>query len=138
MHKSKSQVRKKRVLVIDDDEFLCRMMEQCLGADYEVECTERATVGIVRFEEAAKSEKPFDLVISDLSPSVHDPHLDGYDVYAALQDVQSDCKVLIMTGGAVGDKAQFGLNQLCRLGVPVLWKPFLVNELLDAVSRLFA
>lgn len=138
MHKSKSQVRKKRVLVIDDDEFLCRMMEQCLGADYEVECTERATVGIIRFEEAAKSEKPFDLVISDLSPSVSDPHLDGYDVYAALQEVQSDCKVLIMTGGASGKKAQFALGQLSRLCVPVLWKPFMIEELRAIVSRLVA
>lgn len=90
-----------RVLLVDDERLVRRSMEKSLlRAGFDVEACEDAQSGLRAFEEALRSEAPFDIAVLDL----HMPDLSGQDnpdagleLLGALLQRKADLPVVILT-----------------------------------------
>lgn len=83
--------RSKRILFIDDDIELCRMMDQFLSRfGYEVITAGGGESALKKIELS-----PVDLVITDLAM----PRKDGFDVICDLKEKYPEIKIIAITGG---------------------------------------
>jgi DNA-binding NtrC family response regulator len=116
-----------RILVVDDDQDSCELVEKILKKDgYRVTTL---TDGRKVDEELRKSD--IHLAIIDLKM----PEISGLDVVQMIRHHDSDCAVILMTGYATLDSAVSAL----RGGVvDYLRKPVREDELLGAVRRALA
>ena len=116
-----------RVLVVDDDQDSCELVERILKKDgYRVSTL---TDGRKVEEEMRKNE--IHLAIVDLKM----PEISGLDVVQNIRHLDSDCAIILMTGYATLDSAVSAL----RGGVvDYLRKPVREDELLGAVRRALA
>ena len=116
-----------RILVVDDDQDSCELVEKILKKDgYRVTTI---TDGRKVDEELRKSD--IHLAIVDLKM----PDISGIDVVQQIKHQDSDCAVIMMTGYATLDSAVSAL----RGGVvDYLRKPVREDELLGAVRRSLA
>ncbi len=110
-----------RVLIVDDDASMrittAAALEHC----------EAQVVASAQEALAHIAVTDFDVVICDLVM----PEMTGAELYASLpQDSALRCRFLFMTGGALPVAIQ---SFLALTSVPVLRKPFQVNELREAV-----
>jgi DNA-binding NtrC family response regulator len=72
----------------------------------------------------------YDLVLSDIRM----PGKSGYEVFAAVKDVDADCPVILMTG--FGYDPSHSIIRARREGLAaVLFKPFKVDQLLSEIRR---
>ena len=115
-----------RVLVVDDDDMIraaCTTALRRDGWDVAAFSDGRAALDALTAERGA-----FDCVVSD----VNMPGLDGFQLLAALRELDDDLPVLLMTGAPSMDGAMSALS-----GGAVLYvaKPFGVDELQEAVAR---
>jgi DNA-binding response OmpR family regulator len=113
-----------RILIIDDDERLCGMLQQYLGnAGYQVECRHTAREGI-----HALKHKEFDLLVLDLML----PDGDGLDV---CRDIRSFSQIAILMLTARGDTMDriLGLEMGADDYLP---KPFEPRELLARLKAI--
>lgn len=120
--------RRPKVLVVDDDFFLVRLISRTLGP--RVEFIE-ANDGIQAVELAFR-DRP-DLVILDYSL----PRLNGDQVCRCLRSGDSPlpCKIIVLTGNA----RAFSEDQARAMGADAyLTKPFSPCDLLDLVGSLLA
>ena len=115
-----------RILVIDDEESLRRMVRHALeGEQHEVL---DADDGKTALELIGK--EPVDLVITDL----YMPNMDGIEFTIRLAKQKPHPGILAMSGGGFMEKGSL-LEIARRLGADAtLAKPFTVRELLDAVD----
>lgn len=115
---------KARVLVVDDEESFCRVVERALtshGCLVTVAHTGVAATNRVR-------ESPFDLVFLDLRL----PSIDGVETLREIRRLQPNVKVIGITGYAGDDR----IEDMRRHGaVEVLQKPVPVAEIVAAVKR---
>lgn len=113
-----------RILVVDDEEIVAASAARLLENHGHI-------VAVVHDGETALRryrEQPFDLVISDIVM----PGMDGVELLHWLRTIDQQAQVLIMTGHALPGKVE----QMLRAGaLDVISKPFVVDELLAAVSR---
>ncbi len=119
-----------QILVIDDEEMICRMADKILqlcGHDVVTAGDGQAGIDLVR-------QKLFDLVITD----VRMPRLSGLEVIKALRSIQPETRVIVM--GGEGSVPAFGVEAFARaVGADhVLHKPFGARDLSAAVSALLA
>jgi len=116
-------MRKKRVLVVDDEISVRKICQLVLQADFEVET---AADGM---EAVAKArEKPFDLIITDIKM----PGIDGIETARLIRELYPDVPWIIMTAYGQLDLALKAI----RLGVNgFLLKPFTLEELKAVVSH---
>jgi DNA-binding NtrC family response regulator len=116
-----------RILVVDDDQDSCELVERILKKDgYRVVTL---TDGRKVDEELRKND--IHLAIIDLKM----PEVSGLDVVQTVKHHDSDCAVILMTGYATLDSAVSAL----RGGVvDYLRKPIREDELLGAVRRALA
>jgi DNA-binding NtrC family response regulator len=116
-----------RILVVDDDQDSCELVEKILKKDgYRVVTL---TDGRKVDEELRKND--IHLAIIDLKM----PEVSGLDVVQTIRHHDSDCAVILMTGYATLDSAVSAL----RGGVvDYLRKPVREDELLGAVRRALA
>ena len=116
-----------RILVVDDDQDSCELVEKILKKDgYRVVTL---TDGRKVDEELRKND--IHLAIVDLKM----PEVSGLDVVQTIRHHDSDCAVILMTGYATLDSAVSAL----RGGVvDYLRKPVREDELLGAVRRALA
>ena len=116
-----------RILVVDDDQDSCELVEKILKKDgYRVVTL---TDGRKVDEELRKND--IHLAIVDLKM----PEVSGLDVVETIKHHDSDCAVILMTGYATLDSAVSAL----RGGVvDYLRKPIREDELLGAVRRALA
>jgi DNA-binding NtrC family response regulator len=116
-----------RILVVDDDQDSCELVEKILKKDgYRVVTL---TDGRKVDEELRKND--IHLAIIDLKM----PEVSGLDVVQMIKHHDSDCAVILMTGYATLDSAVSAL----RGGVvDYLRKPIREDELLGAVRRALA
>jgi DNA-binding NtrC family response regulator len=116
-----------RILVVDDDQDSCELVEKILKKDgYRVVTL---TDGRKVDEELRKND--IHLAIIDLKM----PEVSGLDVVQMIRHHDSDCAVILMTGYATLDSAVSAL----RGGVvDYLRKPVREDELLGAVRRALA
>jgi two-component system, OmpR family, response regulator len=79
-----------RVLVIEDDAMVARVVARALEKDYAVDVSDNAKDGAER----ALGREPYDAILLDLEL----PDRDGMDVVRDLRAAGSDTPILIMTG----------------------------------------
>ena len=106
-----------RVLVIDDEAPLLRVVKRLLSGVCEVATAESASDALVLLAEGS-----FDVILADL----HLPGMDGRELLARLSPLAA-ARVVFMTGGACNE----GEHEFLA-GRETLWKPF-EPEALDHV-----
>ncbi len=112
------------ILIVDDEEQICRFLTDLLDADYELE---RARGGREALD--LLSKRKFNIVISDIRM----PEFSGIDLLEAIKGQGQD--VIIMTGNAEVDTAIAAL----RMGAyDYIRKPFSIDEILLSIERVLA
>ena len=115
-----------RILVVDDDENICRVVQRMLNAaGYDVEVANNGQ------EALAKLTPDVAVVLSDVLM----PEMDGIEMIMRLRKEVPDAKIISMSGGGIQDKEHV-LEIAQRLGaVKTLSKPFSREDLLGAVQE---
>ncbi len=86
---------KLRLLLVDDDPLLIKSMRDILESDgHRIEVASGGQAGINAFEQAVRTDDPFDAVITDLGM----PYVDGRRVAAAVKAASSTTPVFMLTG----------------------------------------
>lgn len=124
----------KSVLYVDDDRSMRALVALVLGKHYEVTQAESAQQALERL-----SERPFDLMISDINM----PHMDGLELLAAIQNapalqnnhVRAKLPVLLMSAENDPQVKARG-KQLGACGW--IHKPFNPQKLLETLEKLLA
>jgi len=115
-----SPARTGRILIVDDEEPLARMIAEVLAADgHETRVVLDGRQALERL-----AEEPFDLIISDLKM----PGMNGDQLYAEIRRLYPELpvSVLLTTGDTFEDDARAILD---RTGLEVLSKPFDLDDL---------
>ena len=121
-----------RILLIDDDPMLIKSLQDTLEADGHLITTANGgQAGIDAFQAAARGEKAFDLVVTDLGM----PYVDGRKVAAAIKSASAGTPVIMLTG--------WGQRLVAENDIPahvnrVLNKPPRLHELRSALAELTA
>jgi CheY-like chemotaxis protein len=119
-------VRRARILVVDDEDFVRSLIIDVLAnLGHQVDAASGGAEALRRCEQMR-----YDLIVSDLRM----PKIDGAALYQALRDKFGSAmpRMIFVTGQAHSlDYAGF----LGIAGVPVLAKPFTVDRLQKAVSQ---
>ncbi|HEY2780240.1 MAG TPA: ATP-binding protein [Steroidobacteraceae bacterium] len=118
-----------RILLIDDDPLLLKSLRDALEADaHQVVSANSGKEGINSFAAAARGEKPFNAVITDLGM----PYVDGRKVAEAIKSFSRTTPVILLTG--------WGQRLIAEGDVPphvdlVLSKPPKLRELREALAQ---
>jgi DNA-binding NtrC family response regulator len=116
--------RKKRIMLIDNEEGLCRMMEAVLAdSGYEVK-------SYIRSFDAVDDFKPgeWDLVVSDIKM----PGMDGLEVLQKIKSKEPSIPVIMITAFAT---VEMSIQALRKGAYDMLTKPFEPEELLYRVKN---
>jgi len=115
-----------RILVVDDDENICRVVRRMLNAaGYDVDVANNGQ------EALAKLTPDVNLVLSDVLM----PEMDGIEMIMRLRKEAPDAKIISMSGGGIQDKEHV-LEIAQRLGASkTLSKPFSREELVGTVQE---
>lgn len=90
-----SEKRSLRVLCIDDEPQIQQMLNDCLSAfDHKISTASGGKEGIEMFRAAAKTDQPFQSVITDLGM----PDMDGHQVVRAIKADSPGTPVIMITG----------------------------------------
>lgn len=116
----------KTILVVDDEEVMRDTVRDVLASrGCRVLVAEDAPPAVQLINETA-----FDLVLSDIKM----PEGNGYQVFAAAKDANTDCPVILMTG--FGYDPNHSIIRARREGLAaVLFKPFKVDQLLSEIRN---
>ena len=119
--------RRGRILVVDDELLLCRLMERALAAEHEVVTCTRARDALTRIVAGER----FDLLFCDLMM----PEMTGMELHQALDEAAPDQaeRTIFLTGGAFTPGAG---EFLARVPNPRLEKPFDLRSLRALVRAL--
>jgi len=119
-----SQYKGQKILIVDDDHFICTVLEKCLentGLDFEIYSDSTKVLDIL-------AQKEFDCILSD----IYMPNASGLDVLAAVQIHQAETPVIIMTGKPTLDNT----IQALRLGAfDFITKPFNTDTVFLTLER---
>ncbi len=118
---------KKKILVVDDEETVCRSIRKALMRDdYEIDMS-------LSGEEALKMEgaKDYDVIVVDLMM----PGLDGMDLLKSLKAANPEVQVVMITGYPTMKNT---LQALQMGAFDFLPKPFLPYDLRNLVARALA
>jgi len=117
---SQTASRQKRILVIDDEPLIGRVIRTALSGEHEVSVVQRAADALNLLE----IDQTFDLVLCDVVM----PDLSGPELYATIAKRWSHLtgRLVFMTGGAFTPGT---LDFLARVPTRVLSKPFTVDRL---------
>ncbi len=114
----------KSIIVIDDEEIVCKMTEMTLTNEgYEVETFVDSRKALERIK-----EKKFDLVITDLKME----DVDGMQILQTVNDLYPDTKVIMITAYATLDTAIEALRKRVFDFFP---KPIRIKELKKTVKE---
>ncbi|MEA3465704.1 MAG: sigma-54 dependent transcriptional regulator [Thermodesulfobacteriota bacterium] len=114
----------KRILLIDNEEGLCRMMEAVLGdSGYRVKSYTRSYDGVENFHAG-----DYDLVISDIKM----PGMDGLEVLQRIREKDKLIPVIMITAYAT---VETSIQALRKGAYDMLTKPFEPEELLYRVKN---
>jgi CheY-like chemotaxis protein len=122
-----------RVLVIDDEEVVRRSAGEVLKRlGYEVGLAKDGAEGIRLYEEAMEGQRPFDVVIMDLTiPGA----LGGKKAVGKLRDLHPDAKVIVSSGYS-DDPVMSKFREYGFDGILV--KPYKVEDLAAVIHRVLA
>jgi PAS domain S-box-containing protein len=118
-----------RVLVVDDNETNCRILEEMLyNWTMDPQTATSASKALYLLEQAEKAGKPYELVLTD----VHMPEMDGFTFVEQIKgngDLGSTVIMMLTSGDQPGD-----IVRCEELGVAAyLLKPIKQSELFDAI-----
>lgn len=117
----------KRILVVDDEMPLAGLIAEILSAEgHRVDTAPNGLAALARVE-----QNEYDLILSDLRM----PELDGPGFYRELERRRPDllARIAFVTGSAqTGNMEEF----LEKTGVPILYKPFRMEQLTKLTSEL--
>jgi two-component system cell cycle sensor histidine kinase/response regulator CckA len=118
-----------RILVVDDEEAICRTMERLLGRKHEVITAVSAT----HAREILRTDRAFDLILCDMMM----PDMSGMELHAFVdaQDHELAGRFVFVTGGAFTPTAS---RYLANVGNRRIEKPFDITELEHLVARAIA
>ncbi len=120
-----------RVLVMDDEEMVRDMVgEQLILLGYEVEQAREGSEAVALYEQAMKDDRPFDLVIMDLTiPG----GMGGKDATREILARDPDARVIVSSGYAqdpiLADYRSYGFKS-------ILTKPYRIEDLGNVVHEL--
>lgn len=123
------------VLLIEDEEIVRSSLRLILEEEgFDVFEAADGVEGVDQFRQMTSESVPADVVVTDiLMPNKH-----GYKTIADIQEIDSDTKIIAISGGG-GTNPKLFLEIAEFLGVEhVLAKPFTSKELLDAVNDCLA
>jgi two-component system OmpR family response regulator len=112
-----------KILIVEDDEFLADLMQDCLTAcDYEVQSVGTGEDALKQLESGT-----FEVVFLDWQL----PDMDGLDVLKHYRKNNGSGKVVMLTGmrGKKEDGLESGADRF-------LMKPFRIDEILKAVKEI--
>ena len=115
-----------RILVVDDDENICRVVQRMLSAaGYDVDVANNGQ------EALSKLTPDVNLVLSDVLM----PEMDGIEMIMRLRKEAPSAKIISMSGGGIQDKEHV-LEIAHRLGAErTLSKPFSREDLIATVQE---
>lgn len=120
-----SEIRGKRVLVVDADDSIrqsAHLVLERLGCIVETAPTAGEAIALAELG-------GYDAIITDIQPT----DMKGYDAYKQLRDAQPQARMIMMAG--FGYDGGHTLVKARQDGLRfVLYKPFLVNQLVSALS----
>lgn len=118
----------KRILVIDDDEGLRRMLQMSLeGAGYAVTSAQDGKEGL-----ASLRKTPADLVITDLVM----PNKEGLETILEIRKAQPHLKIIAISGGS-RTSPKDNLSMAKNFGAAFVFsKPFSLVDMTKAVAHL--
>lgn len=117
----------KRILIIEDDEFIQSMLSLTLSKEgYEVACADDGQIG---FNKAVTED--FDLIITDIKM----PNWSGAESIYGLNLVNSKIKIIVVSG-FVEDELKEELESYDNV-IKILSKPFDSIELLAFIRKFF-
>lgn len=122
----------KRILVADDQSKIRRIIGDVLrNRGCEATVCEHGGEALREVARAAAGEiPPFDLLVSDIMM----PEANGYEVFSAAREAMPTISVILMTG--FGYDPNHSIVRASQEGLQsVLFKPFQVEQLVDAVKR---
>ena len=116
----------KTILVVDDEEYMCKMVTDLLSGDYDVAIASNGLEALSKMEAGE-----FDLVITDLVM----PGMNGIDLLMNIGKRAPGQKVIAISGGG-GITGRFDYLPVAKLigASKVLRKPFEVTELRQSVK----
>lgn len=117
----------KRILVVDDEVPLAGLIAEILSAEgHRVDIAPNGLAALARVE-----HNEYDLILSDLRM----PELDGPGLYRELERRRPDllARIAFVTGSAQTPNMEQFLE---RTGVPILYKPFRLEELTKLATTL--
>ncbi len=115
---------KERILVVDDEPILARMLMQMLTRlGYNVVFRTNGLEALEVFE-----SQPFDLVITDMTM----PHLTGADLAIELSKLRPGVRVILMTGFS----EKIDAEKAKKLGIQgFIMKPIILKDLADLIRK---
>ncbi len=117
-------MRQARILVVDDEESMCRFMEIMLEKEGYQVCTNQHAPSALQ---QVKSEE-YDLVIADLMM----PEMSGLELLSSAKACKPDLDFIVMTAFASVDSA---IEALKNGALDYITKPFKVDEIKIAVRK---
>lgn len=118
---------RRRILVIDDDDAICRLFERGLGTEYDVASATDGQDALERFQRGER----FDLILSDVMM----PRMTGPQLHAALAELACDQseRIVFLTASVLPSDFEEALG-----GIPnaVLRKPISLPVLRQFVRAL--
>ena len=124
----------KRILVADDEANIRETIASVItkrGA--QVLLAENGSQAVELIHNAQSQNKPFDLILSDISMPDHN----GYEVFAAARKHHEGVPVILMTG--FGYDPHHSIVRASQEGLQcVLFKPFQIDHLIEEISKALA
>ncbi len=117
------------ILVIDDDEDICDLLQIVLTADgHQVALAEDGEKGIELYR-----KKKFDLIITDILM----PNKDGINVIVDIINGGNRVPIIAISGGRRAISSDFNLQSAELLGVTAtLKKPFTASEMRRTIKKI--
>ena len=120
----------KRILIIDDEQIVLEVLRKILELEgYEVVTAANGDEGLELF-----SQKPFDLVITDMVM----PEKDGLQTILDLRKETPDLAVIAMSGGGTISKERYLAVAGYLDGIITITKPFSLESITEAVAKLLS
>lgn len=119
-----------RILIIDDDEAIIRMLHRMLhAAGHVVQEAASGKAGLAHYR-----QQPSDVVITDLVM----PDMEGLQLIRELRSHDAGARIIAMSGGGVG-AAETYLDMALKFGAGwILQKPFTRDAVLAIVAEAVA
>lgn len=118
---------RRKILYIDDDPNLVKIIEEIMDMmNYDIV----TSIDSIRAMESIRSNpSEFDLIITDMNM----PKISGVQLCRELSEICPELPVILCTGSAViSDEDEIMQNGVKK----VIYKPYAINELIEAVDEL--